>query len=86
MVTVRARPGEGRRVLFEVEDNGVGIPPELLPRIFDPFVSTKGDGASRGFGLAVVRETVTQLGGEVHVESTLGQGTRFSVTLPIARD
>jgi signal transduction histidine kinase len=86
VVTVRARPGEGRRVLFEVEDNGVGIPPELLPRIFDPFVSTKGDGASRGFGLAVVRETVTQLGGEVHVESTLGQGTRFSVTLPIARD
>jgi len=86
LITVRARAGAQKgTVQIEVEDNGVGIDPELLPRIFDPFVSTKGEGATRGFGLAVVKEAVTALGGEVRVESTVGVGTRFLVTLPCAR-
>jgi signal transduction histidine kinase len=85
VITVRARPGEKGGVTIEVEDNGTGIDAALLPRIFDPFVSTKGEGATRGFGLAVVRETITALGGEISVASTVGVGTRFTITFPAAR-
>ena len=72
------------RAVLEVEDTGVGIPPELLPRIFEPFVSTKGDDPARGFGLAVTRDLVDRLRGDIAVRSEPGRGTCFIVTLPLA--
>ncbi|HYG68759.1 MAG TPA: HAMP domain-containing sensor histidine kinase, partial [Anaeromyxobacteraceae bacterium] len=80
-VTARAAPGE---VTIEIEDNGCGIAPELLPRIFDPFVTTKDVGRGTGLGLSVCHGIVTALGGRIEVESEPGKGTRFRVVLPTA--
>jgi signal transduction histidine kinase len=75
---------EAERAVLEVADNGVGIAPELLPRIFEPFVSTRTQEVARGFGLAIVHEIVQQLGGEIRVASEPGQGATFTVRLPFA--
>ena len=64
-----------------VTDNGPGIAPENLQRIFQPFVSTKGKGM--GLGLAICREIVEGHGGRMDVDSTPGEGTTFLVTLPL---
>ena len=70
-----------------VEDTGVGIPSDQLPHVFERFY--RGDAArdrasgGSGLGLAIVRELVEAMGGEVRVESTVGQGSRFSFTLPL---
>ncbi|GEJ59117.1 ATP-binding protein [Anaeromyxobacter diazotrophicus] len=73
-----------RRVVIEVADEGAGIHPEVLPRIFEPFFTTKPVGAGTGLGLFVCQGIVTELGGELAVESELGQGTTFRVLLPAA--
>lgn len=72
------------KVLLTVNDNGMGIPEAHLSRIFDPFFTTKlGQGGS-GLGLNIVYNLVRDiLGGTIRVESTLGQGTRFVLTLPL---
>ncbi len=75
-----------RTVLIEVADNGEGIPPENLARIYDPFFTTKGEGKGVGLGLAVVYGIVHSHGGEIRVESTVGAGSLFRVALPIAPD
>ena len=74
--------GEGRerRVQLSVADNGGGIPRDQLDRIFDDFYTTKPDGT--GLGLSVVRRLVTDLGGNLRVESELGRGTVFVVEIP----
>jgi signal transduction histidine kinase len=75
-------------VEVSVADTGVGIPPEELPRVFERFY--RGDPArsraagGAGLGLAIVRELVEAMGGQVAVESVVGEGSRFSFTLPIA--
>ena len=74
----------GDHVLFRVRDNGCGIAAEDLPRIFEPFFTTKDTGKGTGFGLAAVYGTVAQSGGSIHVESEVGEGTSFSVFLPLA--
>ena len=85
-ITVSARdvPGE-RRVVFGVEDTGPGIPSEHLTAIFEPFHQVDG-GAQRadgvGLGLAIARDYVSLLGGEISVSSKPGVGTSFEVTLP----
>ncbi|MDQ5914348.1 MAG: two-component system, NtrC family, sensor kinase [Pseudomonadota bacterium] len=73
---------EGEGTVIAVEDNGPGIAPENLPRIFDPFFSTKPVGKGTGLGLFIVHEIVGQHGGTVSVESEPGQGCRFSVHIP----
>ena len=77
----------GSRVLVEIADDGSGIPPELLPRIWEPFFTTKGVGQGTGLGLDAVRRIVANHRGDVHVKSRSGD-TRFQVHLPIdgARD
>jgi CheY-like chemotaxis protein/anti-sigma regulatory factor (Ser/Thr protein kinase) len=80
-VTTRLRNGE---VSVEVQDNGGGIAPEVLPRIFDPFFSTKPHGKGSGLGLSICRSVVEQLRGRIEVESTLGVGSTFRVLLPAA--
>ncbi len=68
----------------EVSDSGSGIPAELLTKIFEPFYSTKR-GVGLGMGLFVVRNIVTMLRGRIGVQSEVGRGTTFRVTLPPAR-
>jgi signal transduction histidine kinase len=63
-----------------VRDSGVGIPPEMQERIFEPFFSTKPQGS--GLGLALVRRVISGAGGKVFCESTAGEGTTFRVVLP----
>jgi signal transduction histidine kinase len=65
-----------------VQDSGRGIEAERLPTIFGRFTDSSGKGT--GLGLALVRRLVETLGGQVSVESRLGQGTTFSFTLPMA--
>jgi signal transduction histidine kinase len=82
VVTVRLRH-VGDKVRLEVEDNGSGIPPELLGRIFDPFFTTKTHGGT-GLGLAISKQIVEEVEGHISVESRVGRGTRFVVDLPLA--
>lgn len=74
---------ESTSLIFEVEDNGKGIPREYLPRLFTPFFSTKEPGRGMGLGLAITYQVVTQSGGSIEVQSTVGQGTVFRVTFPL---
>ena len=76
---------EAERAVLQVEDSGAGIAAELLPRVFEPFVSTGTQDVARGFGLAVVQEIALALGGDVQVQSTPGVGSTFTVRLPFAR-
>ena len=66
-----------------VRDNGLGMPPEIIERIFEPFFTTKGAGKGTGLGLATAWHLVTDAGGRLEVESTLGVGSAFNVFLPI---
>jgi CheY-like chemotaxis protein len=72
----------GSYVALSVHDNGCGIAPSSLPRIFDPFYTTKAVGQGMGLGLSVVHGIVKSLGGAVTVRSELGVGSTFSVYLP----
>jgi len=67
-----------------VEDSGVGIPPEALPRVFDRYWQARGTPAGTGLGLAIVKSIVEMHGGRVQAESTEGKGSRFVVQLPRA--
>ncbi len=83
-LTVRtAEDGAGpERVKISVSDTGIGIPPDLVPRIFDPFFSTKHETKGVGLGLAVVYGIVQRHDGRIDVESQPGRGTTFTITLP----
>ena len=88
-VGVRTRPGwtnELRELELSVTDTGVGIEPAQRERIFEPFEQSVGaDGVPRegtGLGLAIVRRLVDLMGGAIELDSTVGQGSRFTVTLP----
>lgn len=70
-------------VRIEVADTGHGIPPDLIDRVFEPFVTTRDVGQGTGLGLHVCRQIIASLGGEICVESQLGCGSRFAVTLPV---
>ena len=67
---------------FSVEDNGMGIPPEIVDRIFEPFYTTKEVGKGTGLGLSTVWHQVTDAGGEIAVDSRPGEGTTFHIYLP----
>jgi two-component system, cell cycle sensor histidine kinase and response regulator CckA len=71
---------------LEVVDTGSGIAPEVLPHIFEPFYTTKQVGQGTGLGLATVYGIIEQHGGRLTVDSELGRGTRFLVSLPRTRD
>jgi len=81
-ITVRTGD-EGMYVWVEVEDNGVGIPPENLGRIFEPFFTTKPVGTGTGLGLSVCYNIVRKHEGELTVKSEVGKGTCFRLSLPL---
>jgi two-component system, NtrC family, sensor kinase len=76
--------GAGESVIIEVGDTGTGIPTEHISRIYDPFFTTKPDGAGTGLGLSVTYGIVQEHGGTLTCESAVGQGTRFTLMLPAA--
>jgi PAS domain S-box-containing protein len=78
--------GTAEQQTFEISDSGPGIPPEAQPRLFDPFYSTKPVGEGTGLGLAISHGIVEGHGGRIEVESKLGSGATFRVTLPTRRD
>lgn len=80
-LTVSLR-GTLNEVFIDVGDTGVGIPPEVLPNIFEPFFSTKDKESGVGLGLAVVYGIVKRHGGQIEVESRVGQCTIFHLRLP----
>jgi hypothetical protein len=74
----------GDTVTIDVGDTGSGIPTEHIARIYDPFFTTKTDGAGTGLGLSVTYGIVQEHGGTLACESAVGQGTRFMLVLPVA--
>jgi len=72
-----------RGLVIAVADNGHGIPKDILPRIFDPFFSTKEPGQGMGLGLAICQTIVTGHGGRVEVESKTGKGSIFRIHIPL---
>jgi PAS domain S-box-containing protein len=83
-IRVVGRTDEAGRAVIEIHDTGSGIAPEQLPHIFDPFFTTKPVGIGTGLGLSICQTIVTALGGEILVDSTVGQGSTFRVVLPAA--
>jgi|WetSurMetagenome_2_1015567.scaffolds.fasta_scaffold50906_2 two-component system, NtrC family, sensor kinase len=73
----------GDALILEIGDNGDGIPAEVIPKLYTPFFTTKGEGKGVGLGLAVVYGIVQAHNGDIEVRSTVGEGTMFRVTLPI---
>lgn len=91
MDSFQGTPGEirlstsqmGNEIRVIVADNGEGIPPEKLARIFEPFYTTKAPGHGTGLGLAVCQRIIKQHGGRILVDSHPGSGTQFTVILPV---
>jgi signal transduction histidine kinase len=83
-IVLTTRTDDRGRAVAEVTDDGPGMPRDVLHRIFDPFFATPLKHAEAGLGLAVCHSIVTSLGGEIDVESELGNGTTFRVSLPPA--
>jgi signal transduction histidine kinase len=84
-LVVRSRD-EGDDVVVEVQDNGPGIPAEVMPRIFESFFTTKPPGVGTGLGLSISREIVRSAGGEIEAVSNAGKGALFRVRLPAVPD
>ena len=83
-IHLKAKPGD--YVVIRVRDTGIGIKPEQRNQIFEPFFTTKAKGKGTGSGLSVVHAIVDQHGGFVHLDTQPGEGTCFSVFLPVAQE
>jgi signal transduction histidine kinase len=83
LLTIRTRLANGPDwVAVDFIDTGCGIPPENLSKVFDPFFTTRPVGQGVGLGLTITYSIVHQHGGRIHVHSTMGVGSTFTVLLP----
>jgi len=73
---------ENTHVTVVVRDDGIGICPDILPRLFEPFLTTKETGRGVGLGLAISHSILERHNGNIEVQSDLSRGTTFTVTLP----
>jgi PAS domain S-box-containing protein len=71
-----------QKVLLSISDTGIGIPEENLDKIFEPFFTTKAESKGVGLGLSVSYGIIRQHGGDIHIQSRVGEGTRFDIQLP----
>jgi len=81
-VSISTRTDAQGRVVIDVTDTGSGIEPEVLTRIFEPFFTTKPAGVGTGLGLSICHGIAASMGGKLEVESRVGEGTTFRLTLP----
>ena len=75
---------DGQDVQIEVQDNGAGIPLEVISKVFDPFFTTKDPDKGTGLGLAISRSIVEECGGTLQIHSAPGEGTTVAILLPAA--
>ncbi len=85
LITIETRGDDGN-VEVKIADNGPGIPTDVLPRIWDPFFTTKDVGEGTGLGLSIVHELVERHGGSIECDTKVGDGTTFTVKLPRLMD
>jgi signal transduction histidine kinase len=83
-IEIGVRPLTSDRIEAWVQDNGPGMPQEVLTRIFEPFFTTKPVGSGTGLGLPVVKQLVESWGGSIRVQSEPGSGTRMVLEIPSA--
>ena len=83
VVCLRSRLENGE-IVVNVQDDGAGIAPNVLPRVFDPFFTTRDVGEGTGLGLTVCRDIVRAHGGRIEIDSAVGQGTTVTVYLPVS--
>jgi two-component system, NtrC family, sensor kinase len=81
-VRIATRGSDTGLVVVEVEDNGRGMAPEVLARLFTPFFTTKPAGEGTGLGLNISQSIIQSMGGRIEVSSTFGQGSTFRLLLP----
>ncbi len=82
-LTIRAQRENSSKIKVQVEDTGTGIAKDILPHIFDPFFTTKDVGKGTGLGLSVSYGIIKKHGGQISVKSSAGQGTTFTIILPV---
>jgi two-component system NtrC family sensor kinase len=84
-IIISTKSPDNDTIKIEISDNGIGIPEDDLPHIFEPFFSTKRDTSGIGLGLAIVHGIIKSHNGRIEVKSELGKGTTISIILPIIR-
>ena len=81
-IEVKTELTDKDNIAITFADNGRGIPEEDLKRVFEPFFYTQSGDSGTGLGLAITYALVQEIGGQISVQSRLGQGTRFTIRLP----
>jgi len=82
-LSIQTKQQDGQAII-KISDTGLGIKPEHLPRIFDPFFTTKGIGKGTGLGLSISFAIIKEHEGQILVDSQVGQGTTFTIILPVS--
>ena len=85
-LSVRTFCRDGRKVIVEVKDNGIGIPEELKEKVLQPFFTTKDPGKGTGLGLSVSNKIIEEHQGSIEIDSRVGEGTAFRVVLPVMEE
>jgi two-component system NtrC family sensor kinase len=84
-IVISTKNPDADNIRIEISDNGIGIPEDDIPHVFEPFFSTKHDTSGIGLGLAIVHGIVKSHNGKIEVKSEIGKGTTISITLPLIR-
>ena len=85
IIRISTQTNDGQ-IILEITDNGIGIAEANLARIFDPFFTTKAVGQGTGLGLSICYGIIKKLGGDIQVQSAKSKGTKFTISLPVAKD